>query len=96
MAFRCSVFLICSYALPPDVSSEALGNRLATAGFELSFRSGYLRRRNWIQVSLMGECSRERLEALLVALRTDGRGGVRRDDVRMRIDRDPAPLASSA
>ena len=84
-------------ALPSSASSEALGERLAAGGFELSFRSGYLRKRNWIQVSLMGECSRERLEALLVALRTDARGvAVRRDDVRMRIDRDHAPLASSA
>ncbi len=88
---------IVTIALPPGVSSEALGERLATAGFELSFRSGYLRRHNWIQVSLMGECSRERLEALLVALRIDARGGaVRRDDVRMRLDRDSAPLASTA
>ena len=87
---------IVTIALPAEVSSEALGERLATAGFELSFRSGYLRRRNWFQISLMGECSRERLDALLVALRTDARGGVRRDDMRMRLDRDPAPLASSA
>jgi aspartate aminotransferase-like enzyme/GNAT superfamily N-acetyltransferase len=75
---------------PPDgVSAEALGERLAAAGFELSFRSGYLRRRNWIQISTMGECSRERLEALLSALRTgQHRPGLRADETRMSTDRE--------
>ena len=88
---------IVTIALPAGITSESLGTRLAVAGFELSFRSGYLRRRNWIQVSLMGECSRERLEVLLVALRThSGAGAVRADDVRLRIERDDTRQATLA
>jgi aspartate aminotransferase-like enzyme len=87
---------IVTLALPDGVSAEAFGERLAAAGFELSFRSGYLRRRNWIQISLMGECSRERLEPLLTALRMDYRArGVRGDDARLRHDRG-APRRASA
>ena len=77
---------IMTIALPPEQSAESLGDRLATAGFELSFRSGYLRRRNWIQISLMGECSRDRLESLVAALRSHGRArGTQADDVRLRM-----------
>jgi aspartate aminotransferase-like enzyme/GNAT superfamily N-acetyltransferase len=53
---------------PAPNDGGALGERLAELGFELSFRSAYLRKRGWVQVSLMGECSREKLEPLLVAL----------------------------
>jgi aspartate aminotransferase-like enzyme len=87
---------IVTLALPDGASAEALGDRLAMAGFELSFRSGYLRRRNWFQISLMGECSRERLEPLLTALRTDARGrSGRNDDARMLIDREVPRRASA-
>ena len=87
---------IVTLALPEGASAEALGERLATAGFELSFRSGYLRRRNWFQISLMGECSRERLEPLLTALRTDARGrSGRNDDARVLIDREVPRRASA-
>jgi hypothetical protein len=55
-------------ALPPDQYVDEFGDQVAAAGFELSFRSAYLRNRNWIQVSLMGECSREKLARLLNAL----------------------------
>ncbi len=87
---------IVTLALPDGTSAEALGERLAAAGFELSFRSGYLRRRNWIQISLMGECSRERLEPLVTALRVDRRArGIRSDEARFVVDRE-APRRASA
>jgi aspartate aminotransferase-like enzyme len=59
---------IVTIALPPDQDVDDFGDQVAAAGFELSFRSAYLRNRNWIQVSLMGECSREKLARLLNAL----------------------------
>ena len=62
---------ILTIALPPQVASDLLGERLAAAGFELSFRSGYLKRRNWIQIAVMGECTRANLERLLDALDRD-------------------------
>lgn len=60
---------IVTMVLPPDRRALALGDRLARAGFALSYRSGYLRERNWIQIALMGECSRAKVELLLEALR---------------------------
>ena len=62
---------ILTIALPPQVASDLLGERLAAAGFELSFRSGYLKRRNWIQIAVMGQCTRANLERLLDALDRD-------------------------
>jgi aspartate aminotransferase-like enzyme len=59
---------IVTIALPPDQYVDEFGDQVAAAGFELSFRSAYLRNRNWIQVSLMGECSSEKLARLLNAL----------------------------
>jgi aspartate aminotransferase-like enzyme len=87
---------IVTLALPEGTSAEHLGDRLASAGFELSFRSGYLRRRNWIQVSLMGECSRERLEPLLTALHMDARGqSIRATEARLPIEREIPRRASA-
>ena len=39
--------------------------QLQKAGYLLSYRSGYLLKRNWIQVCLMGEVSRQNLDAML-------------------------------
>ena len=60
---------VITLVLPPGQSSEALGDQLQAAGFLLSYQSDYLRRRNWIQICLMGECSRQALVALLTELR---------------------------
>lgn len=46
-----------------------LGESLERAGFALSYRSAYLRERNWIQIALMGECTRQKLHLLLRAMR---------------------------
>lgn len=52
--------------VPPDRGdATALGDRLASAGFATSYRSDYLRERNWIQIALMGECTEEKVERLL-------------------------------
>lgn len=41
--------------IPSAIPSLLLGKRLRRAGFDLSFESGYLAERNWVQICLMGE-----------------------------------------
>jgi aspartate aminotransferase-like enzyme len=55
---------VVTIALPSDVSSRRLGHQLRSAGYLLSYNSGYLLQRNWIQICLMGEWSRETLDTL--------------------------------
>ncbi|MCL4176942.1 MAG: aminotransferase class V-fold PLP-dependent enzyme [Verrucomicrobia bacterium] len=54
---------------PPSLSAEALGDQLLEAGFLVSYQSDYLRNRNWLQICLMGECSRAVLVGLLTELK---------------------------
>ncbi|HEV2329097.1 MAG TPA: GNAT family N-acyltransferase [Verrucomicrobiae bacterium] len=54
--------------LPADLSSVKFGGAMQEAGYLLSFNSEYLRRRNWVQVCLMGEIAREKVVALANAL----------------------------
>ncbi len=56
---------VVTVALPESLSSERIGWQLEEAGFQLSYRSEYLRRRNWVQICLMGECRRGDLRRLL-------------------------------
>jgi aspartate aminotransferase-like enzyme len=56
---------VVTVALPVELSSKTIGWQLQKAGYLLSYRSGYLLQRNWIQVCLMGEVSRENLDAML-------------------------------
>jgi aspartate aminotransferase-like enzyme len=60
--------VIVTIVLPPDIAAMKVGEELEAEGFLLSYRSTYLRARNWIQISLMGECSQNRLLPLLDAL----------------------------
>ena len=60
---------VITLALPGEISSQSIGDLLQAAGFLLSYQSEYLRRRNWIQICLMGDCSRQSLVALLTELR---------------------------
>jgi aspartate aminotransferase-like enzyme len=55
--------------LPETVDSAQLGKLIEESGYLLSCNSEYLRRRNWIQICLMGEGSREKLVSLLNALK---------------------------
>ncbi len=55
--------------LPPDVNSGHLGEALESDGWLLSYQSGYLRERNWIQICLLGsKAERHELEPLIRAL----------------------------
>ncbi|HKS35867.1 MAG TPA: aminotransferase V, partial [Verrucomicrobiae bacterium] len=55
--------------LPGSLSSRQIGDQLQAAGLLVSYQSEYLRQRNWIQVCMMGECSRQSLVVLLGELR---------------------------
>jgi len=55
---------VVTLALPPEVTSKTIGFQLKKAGYLLSYNSGYLLQRNWIQICLMGEWSREHVETL--------------------------------
>ena len=59
---------ILTLALPDSLSSVKIGDLMQEAGYLLSYNSGYLRRKNWIQICLMSECGREKLVSLLNAL----------------------------
>lgn len=59
---------VITIALPAELDSVRIGAAMQEAGYLLSFNSEYLRPRNWIQISLMGECSREKAVSLLNTL----------------------------
>jgi aspartate aminotransferase-like enzyme/predicted N-acetyltransferase YhbS len=55
---------VTTIALPPEAPSTRVGRELERRGYELSYLSGYLIERNWIQVCLMGEHTCEDLAPL--------------------------------
>ncbi len=59
---------VITIALPPELNSVRVGEAMHEAGYLLSYNSGYLRRKNWIQICLMGECSREKIVPVANAL----------------------------
>src|SRR5579872_829176 len=56
---------VMTIALPVELDSVRIGGLLQEAGFLLSCNSDYLRKRNWMQICIMGEFSREKLVSLL-------------------------------
>jgi aspartate aminotransferase-like enzyme len=54
--------------LPPEMNSVKIGGAMQEAGYLLSFNSEYLRRKNWIQICLLGECAKEKTVALANAI----------------------------
>jgi aspartate aminotransferase-like enzyme len=59
---------VITLAAPTGRNILDLAQRLEQAGFLLSCHSNYLRQRNWIQICLMGDYTREKLDGLLAAL----------------------------
>jgi aspartate aminotransferase-like enzyme len=59
---------VVTLALPPEMNSSKIGGLMQEAGYLLSYNSDYLRQRNWIQICLMGECTREKVVSLVNAL----------------------------
>jgi aspartate aminotransferase-like enzyme len=60
---------VVTIALPADMNSVQIGGLAQESGYLLSFNSEYLRRKNWIQICLMGESTREKIVSLLNALK---------------------------
>ncbi len=52
----------------PNLDSAEIGREITQAGFLVSYNSDYLRRRNWIQICLMGEFALEKLDTLIAHL----------------------------
>ena len=64
-----SMGAVTTIALPAAaIDSEQLGRALESLGYYTSYASGYLRERNWLQVCLMGEVQRSRLERFIPVL----------------------------
>jgi aspartate aminotransferase-like enzyme len=59
---------VITIALPKELNSVRIGEAMQEAGYLLSYNSGYLRRKNWIQICLMGECPREKIVPVANAL----------------------------
>ena len=59
---------VVTIALPSHLDSAAIGALIQESGYLVSYNSDYLRRKNWIQVCLMGECAKEKVVSLLNAL----------------------------
>ena len=53
---------------PAGVNARTLGEQLRAEGWLISFESGYLRERNWLQLCLMGHYAPEALRAFPHAL----------------------------
>ena len=60
--------MVLTLSPPPGVTALALGEALEDQGIWLSYRSGYLAKRNLIQICLMGEHHRWEAEELLKVL----------------------------
>ena len=59
---------VTTIALPAEMKSTAVGAAIQESGYLVSYNSEYLRRRNWIQICLMGDTAKEKLVSLLNAL----------------------------
>ena len=59
---------VITIALPEDLSSANVGALMQESGYLLSYNSEYLRRKNWLQICLMGECRKDKVVSLLNAL----------------------------
>jgi aspartate aminotransferase-like enzyme len=59
---------VVTIALPSEMNSVKVGELVQESGYLLSYNSEYLRRKNWIQICLMGECTSEKVVSLLNAL----------------------------
>ena len=64
-----SIGAVATIALPEgEIDSQKMGRDLEANGFYTSYASGYLRRRNWLQICLMGDTDHDQLERLLPVL----------------------------
>ncbi|HEU5125023.1 MAG TPA: aminotransferase class V-fold PLP-dependent enzyme [Verrucomicrobiae bacterium] len=60
---------VVTISLPEEMSSTRIAELLHESGYLVSYASEYLRKKNWMQICLMGECTREKTVSLLNALK---------------------------
>jgi aspartate aminotransferase-like enzyme len=60
---------VSTIAFPQETSSVKVGDLMHESGYLVSYNSEYLRRKNWLQVCLMGECTKEKVVSLLNAFK---------------------------
>ncbi len=60
---------ILTIALPKELSSRELGQRMLDQGFALQFESGYLLERNWLQIASLGHLKEKDIVRMLDVLR---------------------------
>jgi aspartate aminotransferase-like enzyme len=63
---------VVTVALPQEITSTDFGAQLQQAGYLISCGSEYLRSRNWVQICLMGEYSRQKINELLYWMKRFG------------------------
>ena len=56
---------VITITLPETINSVMLGQQLEESGYLLGYESEYLLKRNWLQISFMGECSQKSIAPLL-------------------------------
>jgi len=59
---------VVTITLPEELNSVKIGGLIQEAGYLLSYNSEYLRRKNWIQICMMGDCAKDKVVSLLNAL----------------------------
>jgi len=60
--------VVITIAFAPEMSSQKIGGLIQESGYLVSYNSDYLRKKNWLQICLMGECTREKVVSLLNAM----------------------------
>jgi predicted DNA-binding protein (MmcQ/YjbR family) len=50
------------------MNSLKIGGLIQESGYLASYNSEYLRKKNWMQICLMGECTHEKVVSLLNAM----------------------------
>jgi len=60
---------VMTVCLPAGLSSLRIGTQLEERGFFTHYKSSYLQERNWLQICLMGDVSREVLSPLLTNIK---------------------------
>jgi len=55
---------VVTIALPQEMNSTKIGDLIQESGYLISCNSEYLRKKNWIQICFMGECTHEKVVSL--------------------------------
>jgi len=56
---------VITIVLPEEISSEKFGDELNKKNIQISYKSGYLIERNWVQICLMGHYEHSHVAPLM-------------------------------